>query len=150
MESQTVKNLYFFIFHFIYSKKKIIILRIENDNGNMENICAHLSSPATSIPLYNPPTLPFRMWRHKSEPTLPYKYPICVPCSAIALSALKHKIDLSKYDFVGIRRSIKRILSFSNQLNTNFQCINGTIFAEDVPISEKYFPFNLVTLNPEI
>ena len=108
----------------------------------MECIDKHIVSPAVSLPVYNPPSTPFRLWKHRREPSKPYKYPICVPASAIALSAKKQNIDLSKYDFVGLRRSIKRILSFSPQLNTNFQMINGTIFAEDVPIMKHYYPYN--------
>ena len=37
---------------------------------------------------------------------------------------------------------VKRILSFSPQLNSNFQRINGVIFVEDVPIARQYVTFN--------
>lgn len=114
----------------------------EDDKMDMKCIDKHIISPAKSLPIYNPPTTPFRLWKHRDEPIKSYKYPLCVPVSAIALTAKKQNIDLSKYDFVGLRRSIKRILSFSPQLNTNFQMINGTIFAEDVPIHLSYHTYN--------
>ena len=129
--------------HFTHILLQCKLHRIDKDDAmDMKCIDKHVISPAKSPPIYNPPSIPFRLWKHKDEPIKSYKYPICVPISGIALSAKKQNIDLSKYDFVGLRRSIKRILSFSPQLNTNFQMINGTIFAEDVPIMDDYYPYN--------
>ena len=108
----------------------------------MEDIAKNLVVPASHVPSYNPPPTPFRIWKHKQEPLMPYTYPFKVPISAVALSAKQHNIDLSQYDFVSLRRSIKRILSFSPQLNTNFQRINNVIFCDDVPIAAHYQPFN--------
>jgi len=113
-----------------------------DDRLNMQHIAQHLTSPAQHPPVYNPPSTPFRIWRNPKEPCKPYSYPICMPVSAVALAAVQQHIDLSEYDFVSLRRSVKRILSFSPQLNTNFQMIDGVIYCEEVPICGDYFPFN--------
>eukprot|EP01083_Nonionella_stella_P279037 949046_1 len=89
-----------------------------------------------------PPPRPFGICKAIIDVDESYGDPVCVPVSAVMLSARKLDIDVSKYDFVSLRRSIKRVLSFSEALNTNFQCINGTIFAEDVAIGNTYYPYN--------
>eukprot|EP01083_Nonionella_stella_P126233 381975_1 len=109
----------------------------------MECLEERLSCPAKHVPVYSPPPRPFRIWRASVDVVESYGYPVCVPVSAVMLSARNLYIDVSKYDFVSLRRSIKRVLSFSEELNTNLQCNNGTIFAEDVAIANKYYPYNL-------
>jgi len=114
----------------------------DDDPTKMDKLECRLAAPANAVPKYNPPSLPFTIWLHPDNPHVPYGHPYTLPVSVVTLSAKRHGIDPTQYDFVSLRRSLKRILSFSPQLNTNFQMINGTIYCEDVPVSNELWTHN--------
>ncbi|ETO30771.1 hypothetical protein RFI_06350 [Reticulomyxa filosa] len=117
-------------------KKKKRIDEKDTDPADIEKLEKHIQAPSVYVPYLQFPTLPFQMYGPANIKKSKFAYPIVMPVYALALAAVKrYKLRLEDYDIVSLRPGIKRICSASEQLNTNFQLINGILFAEDVNVA---------------